>query len=529
MTRLRSFLRTCSLSSLPALLGAPAFAQLPEYDGGGFAGPTWTELSAEKVELLDLDGDGLQDLAALESDGAVTLNRDLATHSRWDRLEGFEAIGVTRTGGDRLWGVQAGSLVELLSEHFTEASTPAASGPSFSALVSFDLQDRPSGARLVAVDLSGARLRVFTLDGDFWSLETSRSPTVAQNKFHDAVLVDWDGQSGDEVALISDLGLHVYAPTGQEVLQLGGESDEAFLDVLPGSRVKWGRDLLAYHHRPNPQADHLIWFANADHGEVHWTTDFHVREVVLADLLAAPGAELAVALGSSEDIWILRQTAGGTPQDPIFAFDLYDVFNVVVDMPGAVTVAPAMTAADVDHDGDDDLVLIDDRGNKIVVTSERFDEELLRPGLEVTPSVTGDPKELRLNFDVALPTGATGFALEIWAVAAPYEDGPTLLHTETGVAGADQSLSIPVASGTDPVYQLVFRATSTTVGEVFPATVLAWTELPAVQDPGEVSGASYVWALFDDGGGGTTRDPVTGPPAGGGGTGGGTGSGGSGG
>jgi hypothetical protein len=124
---------------------------------------------------------------------------------------------------------------------------------------------------------------------------------------------------------------------------------------------------------------------------------------------------LIVANGNQRDAFILSQTSGGTEADPIFAFNPYGVMYVNLDQGAgaSITAAPAGTSADIDGDGDDDLIYVDDVGRKIVLVSDTFDEDEQRVSVAVVyPYLQG--QEFVFELDAWLPESAELFSVEAW-------------------------------------------------------------------------------------------------------------------
>jgi len=503
-----------------AALASPAAAQGWTYEGNGFHAPTATGLSASRVEVVDIDHDGHQDLLALESDGALTANFELVARQDTYRLADVAGVAVTRAGGERVWAVRGRELVEITMSDLAAKTTPAPVGIAATGFVDLIAQDRQGGPRLLLIDQGGARLRVLAQHSeDRWATIMTRFATVGGGPIRDAALVDWVGDGTDWLATINDLGLDVYDDRGTAQLSLPGDPTGAFVDTLPGHTAPYGRDLLVYHHRETPSQPEVVWLANADHDEAHSVSGMNVSQVLLGDFLPSNSVELCVASGAQRDLWILASKRNPNPASAYFFFDLNSVFHANLDVgSGApISAAPIGVFADVEGDGDVDLVFVDDQGRKVVLTSDIEDEELLRVGsYETFPQVYGSPSKYHGEIEAFyLPPGCSQFEIEVVRYK-PGRSGTTVFGPQMMSLGMTQ-FEFPDVQEPDVIYQYVLRAIDDAGSVVYPARVGAFSNtLPVMEEIIQKASQSYAWSagLLAPPGetGGTTRKPIIDPP-----------------
>ena len=505
-----------------------------EYTGAAYWIDSWTTEPTQRTALMDLDGDGYSDLVALHGDGTLAVNTD--THSTLfvETLPAITDFAVSREGGEQLWAISHDQLVGLDWSHFTSGGSFTSTGVSASDFHSLRIQERGNQSKLLMIDQQGDRLRVYGLVGGSWVEENEVLATPAQGRFYDAVIVDWDGTGQEWLALQTDNALEVRTPAGALGPWLPAIPDGSHLEVLQGSELQWGHDLLAAHYVVTPDTPPALLFLNQFHNEMHFTVGFDPEQTVFADFLPAPGRETFIVSSLTREMHILKQRTTTTEAQQLFIFDYmptgnpadWDPFHIdlEIDEPEqAPTHAPSVAVGDLDGDGDEDLILLDDMGRKMFVPGTSYDDEQRRYITPLIEPPLADPKfDFDWNFTGHL--SADALDVEVWYVdlEAPQADPVSIMPTTRYSAGL-VSFSVSTVNIAEPMYLLRVRPVDTTGAEFYPASIDAWgPDLNSTFNLMSQTGQIYAWdpngtfSPFSGVGGGTARRPNVGPPGSGG-------------
>lgn len=526
--------------ALPLALASAAAAQgdvdHPYYIGSGYV----REMSADLgrfhwAGFFQGDGDGLFELAALHENGTLTIHERFASYdTRLEVADCTHAAVLKAAGSDRLFAVRQDELVEL-----TRAVDPHAWVPA--AVPGVDLQDisglievdRGEDSVLLVIDKGGER--VVTLQpGDPW-VSHALHVDPADAPILDAEQLDWDGDGAADLALMTTGGLRVFDAGGASLYVQHVPADRAFVDVLRAEDTAGDRDYLLHHHRVAEGAPAVLDVIHASHFQQIYVDPLLLESAVVADFSAADYSEVLLPGGFDQSVILLEQNyaAPGAPMVLVLNQGGVQVINLDPghELPPSVPDwAPASAVADLDGDGDEDLVFVDQRGQGFVVTSANVDEVDRYCGeINVLPlqSLTGDDGSSAHFYcsELVLPDGADAAVVEIWYSDSPDSTNPAQ-QVATGTFSAQGQPLVPFCilfaelPSPDGVYYFLRRPTSEDPNEPpFPAYVSVWTPSPDFTDdllafPSEL----YVWppvfpAHIGGGTGGTTQRPVVpGPP-----------------
>ncbi|MEM7305609.1 MAG: hypothetical protein AAF682_03010 [Planctomycetota bacterium] len=508
--------------------GQVASAQQPfEYAGHGFHSEFLPNVAPAALELADFSGDGRHDLLALGVDGKLYGNDNFLEYGQVESLAGYKYMAVSRDGSPRIWAVDGDEdLIQVLWSDVTGDTVPAyAPTISFVGPSVFRIQERPSGSRLLVIDNNDKRAQVFKLIAGGWVLETLWDADAVQGSFHDVAVMAWI-HDVEGVALVTDQGVEIFDNGGNLKEFFPGSAQDAFLHVLPAAETQWGRDLLMWHARPLPSDPPVVTIANSTHAEVIHAAGLNLQHLDNARFLAGTYPDMIVSRGDERSSYVLRHQMTETEVQPIFTLDLTNTALIQLETTSAAIAAPsapALTAhADLDSDGDEDVVFLDDRGDALVILATAFEEEFLRPdmtpaGIYSVPSLDPATSEFRYSASCGAPAGAGTVEYEVWY--QPSETVPVSWPpVKTGTVAPGATLIIDEelpSSSTDAIVHLLFRAIDANdPNKVFPVRVEIWSPDPYTNDDlhGEEENI-YAWEAFEDigGGGGTTRRPKVSP------------------
>ena len=175
---------------------------------------------------------------------------------------------------------------------------------------------------------------------------------------------------------------------------------------------------------------------------------------------------------------------------------------------------PVIATADLDEDGDEDVVAIDDQGRVSFVLSATVDADENRVLVQDLASPTLDPATATFEYAVLPIASAAQVEWELWYLP----DGASAVNPTpvTGTAPAGEPLLLSVelpSSSPHATIQLLFRP----LAAVQPTTTYHWIADPITyqQELLQKSAAVYPWRtqamISVDDGGGTTRRPRIGP------------------
>jgi hypothetical protein len=313
------------------------------------------------------------------------------------------------------------------------------------------------------------------------------------------------------------------------MMSLPGAPNGAFLDVLNAADTQWGHDLLVYQYRQTPTSATALLFLNAFHSEVLYTDMLKLGGVAFADVDDSPRLELVLPRGDQRSAVMFKQAATASEGAAIFYFDGSETNLIDLSLEDSTPPAnpPVTAVADVDGDGDEDVLFADDRGLGLVLVSGWFDADELRAvplnpwsAPYLVPATDGYVVDYYLELDV--PAGASEVEVEVWFQPDPEDPSlePAPVYT-AAIPSATPEQAITFATDTDGgVYHLLYRPVSA-AGDPYPVWVEAWSPDPVVQaELASLQPFVYAWAEeAGEGLGGTVRRPKVDP---GGGTGGAT-------
>ena len=500
----------------PLLFAAPLAAQTSNpngYTGFGFVDSLPVGASPPRsVELLDLGGAATPELVVLLEDGTLFVNLDATEYGTSASTTGIVGIAVTRGATDRLWATDGASVSEVLwNATLGQLDLVPASDPQVMSgtVVQFRGQERSVGSRLLAIDSGGQRARVLELVGGQWTPQRAFESNPTSGAFHSFSLIDWFGVGTDDFAFAADQGLLVIAPDGSTIVSAPAEPDDSWLNVLDGSVCAWGRDLLFWHLKPVGSSQASMLVVNGVHAEVIDVAGLSLHEIAFGDFSNVGDGrhEVVLSRGDQREAWVLEQSPGASMTDPIFSLDPLATPFVELDTVLSAPGLPARVAAfDIDKDGDDDVVFVNELQQALYAVSSAVDEEALRVQItsEETPSIVN--RVYSFNIDAALPAGADEWEYEIYW-QPNYSSNVQLVSV-----GSGSSSTVPLSATLPPfsageVVQFLIRGVDSTTGERFPARVEHWSpdsgQLAAIES-GFLS--IYRW-LTNNEPGGTTRRP----------------------
>ena len=492
------------------------------YEGNGFVRPLAPGGYPAWAGLLDSDADGVLELAVLGPTGHLDLHDRFTEYDQRAGLDGFTACAVVRESDHRLFGLQGDQLVEVRRVDDGPWFVEPVHGPSLSGATHLIASDHGHGAFLLVIDQGGARASVFDVEQGFL-LDAQRWAGEDETQILDLERMDWNGDGQQDLVLVTAGGLRVYDPSGARIHQLDAPGLDAFAEVVPGSTTQWGHDLLLFHNRAPGVA--VIDVLNAFHAEVLYVDPLQLESIAVVDLSPTPGHELVLARGDDRSAVIVKQFATPIEGAPRFGIDFVDtnLIDLRLEDSSAVAGAARVAVADLDGDGDEDLVFADDRGLVQVITSEWNDGNLRRArppeGSELSPEAVSSQAiehELRLH----LPNNATGVDVEVWFKPDPWAGDPVefvwssqLPATATG--WLETCIQFPRREPSTGAYYFLYRPVGAG-SDLFPAWVGAWSldlnvHLSLVDEEPSI----YAWTPISEdpsGPGGTTQRPVIPPP-----------------
>jgi hypothetical protein len=520
-----SLLVAAGWSSAPAAQGTPTF-----YAGEGFVWPVGSAGGTKFAGFFDFEGDGVLDLANLSQDGVLTVHEKFTEYDRATELNGIQACAITRAGADRIFALQGGKLVEVLQAGGAW-QTEEVPGIELDDPSVLKAAERGGQSFLMVIDSAGTRATVVNAStgmSQFFSYQAIGS----EAPLYDVEIVNWDAGDADEVALVTQGGLRILTVGGMPIFQLDSDPLGSFVDVLPGEDTHIGQDLLFYQCNLQPEGYSALLAINANHAEMLYVDALDVTEVAFANLSGFAKPELVLSCGSMRTAVIVKQFPTSTPGEPIFWIDWQDV-NIIDLAQGAgatgtqPTVAPATAVADLEGDGDEDVLFVDDLGLGQVLVSTLEDANALRAMPNQATSSFPYVQAGVFRYDLALdfPQGVDVADVEVWFQSSPESQALALVHTQTIPSNnpeATLAFPVPQAGG---IYQILYRPRNT-VGPgltTYPVYVEYWSpDLSLSFALHDYAHAIYPWKIQEDGPGGTTQRPIINP-------GGGTGSGGGGG
>ncbi len=521
-----SLLIAAGWSSAGAAQGIPTF-----YAGDGYVWPVGAAGGAKFAGFFDFEGDGVLDLANLAEDGVLTIHEKFTEYDRATELSGIQACAITRSGADRIFALQDGKLVEVLQAGGVW-QTEEVPGVHLDGSSVLKAAERGGQSFLMLIDSAGARATVVNASAgmsEFFSYEASGS----EAPIYDLEIVNWDAGDSDEVALVTQGGLRILTAGGVPIFELDSAPLGSFVDVLPGEDTHLGEDLLFYQCNLQPEGVSVLLALNASHAEMLYADALDVTGVAFADLSGFAKPELVLSCGSLRGAVIVKQFPTSTPSEPIFWIDWQDV-NIIDLAQGAAatgtqpSVAPATAVADLEGDGDEDVLFVDDQGLGQVLVSTLEDANALRamPNKATSSFPYVQAGVFRYDLTLDFPQGVDVADVEVWFQSSPESQALALAYTQTIAAGSPEAtleFPVPQAGG---IYQILYRPRNT-LGPgltTYPVYVEYWSpDLSLSFALHDYAYAIYPWKVhLEDGPGGTTQRPII-NPGGGTGTGGGGG------
>ena len=497
------------------------------------------------------------DLAMRYSNGRVIINRRASQFGEYLEVAGtFTAVtnlpGATE---DMLVATDGTGLFQIVWDWPAYTAIPVAGMTSAGGrfLRAVELEGPPGATGLLSIRDDGTAIELHlydTLSGT-WSTVFSRVADSAQGEFHEAVLMDWDGLGGslmsDEVIAISDRGLE-FLPldSSKPASFLSALPDGAFLNTIPASGTNPSRDLLIWGVQLSAGGPEAVIVARSGETETLYTPGWGVEDAVAADLAGPPDGLLDLVLSREDErtVVVFPQSVSTQPGDDVFINSLPSGLTTIA-MAGALgsgSSAPArplvMACGDMDGDGDDDLVAIDDVGRIGFLPSQLVGEEDLRIRIDsysVVPQLSAQVaggRELSYTCPLTLPAGADGLRYEVYYqpdLTSMVDPAPLPSPSAGTVSGLQNGVPVDVlitATVAQPqlateVFQIAVYPTSTSGASNLQPAFVHWS-------PDQTSNYSlsidrrgeFPWAppgYFDDldVGVGTTRGPRIDPLGGG--------------
>jgi len=286
---------------------------------------------------------------------------------------------------------------------------------------------------LVVVEADGVTIRPYLGDGAGGFVPSAGFQAAAPCR--NLVVLRWDADAGEEVAVLTDLGVELYDD--------GGAPLKSWPSAVPGGT-------LCKFSQQGALGDRLLWFTAYAPPAEQWMMTLSpagVDDVVnLGALDAFAAVPVDYDLDGFEDVlvshkyshellWFENQRSAANPTGPSFSAYYNDMIGFRVGPPG--TGAPENAAwpivADFDGDGDPDIVFPVELTDELaVLRGETIDQStMLAPvsaaNYDIDPATLGGVLQVTLDRPAALPATADAVEIEVWR--QPDLAGPVDAHS----------------------------------------------------------------------------------------------------
>ena len=513
--------------------------QPPTYGGMGFQDVVATGVTPIAVELAETTGDGLPDALFLFSNGTLLLNPRTLEAGHGATLGGgttYTHVATSRSGGDAFWTTDGTNVAKVDYDEVTGlASTAVQSGLALSGASVFRIVERAGVSHLLVVDNAQTRVRVFQLAAGTWTQIASQNASGPQGSYHDVMVYDHDGQGADELAVVTNRGLELWSLTNQPIQLFEHAPADAFLELLPAASTQWNRDHLVWHRLVSGSGELRI--LNSGHDETVSLVGSGVHQVRFGGFSNLSGTLPDLMYSDSDQHRMTVVPHATTTSLAAGLFQAGPTSRMTVDLDpqnntsgGGPAVAPLLACLDLDLDGDDDVLVVDDAGETDYLLSSMVDEEATRvdASLGSIPArlqAVGDATHFQMELHVENTVSADSVRWELY-----YQpEGGTVqrLPLATGTVADDSVIYVNVplpSSNPKAALHFVVRGFDAATDELFPPLIFAWSDddeilnafinpitnlFPWVEDPFSVL---FATSNGDSGGiGGTVRRPKTTP------------------
>jgi hypothetical protein len=430
-----------SSAVLTALLATSGWApaqQFIEFGGASFSEPWSPALSAPgefgRSGSGDWNGDGALDAFTLDGESVTALfSADTCFAATVAHSAARDACALLGTP-ERIAVVGDAGLdvVELdtLNNVFVSLGVRAGAWSGARIVRCADL-DGAGASDLVGIAADGTSVLAVERVTESTFAFVDGSSFQAFATVRDVAPLEWDGDAGQELALLTDAGVSVHERTGALLSNWNGAPTGASIARI--AQAGLAIDRIAWIAPSNAGSQRLRTLSPAGVDEVLDLGTLDSFATLGRDLDLDGDDDLLIARRSSHTlVWLENARTPAMPSGRSFSSPAAVPRIVPIAPPpsGSDVNTATPVAADFDGDGDVDIVVALESSQVLaLVRGDLVDEDLLRPGFEgavydVDPITLQGSLTLQLVAPLTPPAGATHVQVAVWhqdSVGTPFD------------------------------------------------------------------------------------------------------------